>query len=165
MKQLTTTERSLISAFYLIALQYPKQNETFAICEELIKPCFIAASKEIVDSKAARKHKDVPLSNNTVQRRIVDMAKYVEDQVIEGIKKSVYRFFFKEKVRYPVWTCRDPISLILRTRFEILGTRIGSLKHLKKPRVYFAIQLQSTDGSNLAILLCFVQYKAADFEE
>jgi len=48
--------------------------------------------------------------------------------------------FFKENVRYPVWTCRDPISLILgirfslilRTRFSILGTRIGSLKHLKK---------------------------------
>jgi len=31
-----------------------------------------------------------------------------------------------------VWTCRDPISLILGTRFSILGIRIGSLKHLKK---------------------------------
>jgi len=49
--------------------------------------------------------------------------------------------FFKENVRYPVWICRDPISLILGTRFslilrtlfEILGTRIGSLKRLKKP--------------------------------
>jgi len=26
------------------------------------------------------------------------------------------RFFFKENVRYPVWSCRDPISLILGTR-------------------------------------------------
>jgi len=33
--------------------------------------------------------------------------------------------FFKENVRHLVWTCGDPISLIL-------GTRIGSLKHLKK---------------------------------
>jgi len=59
--------------------------------------------------------------------------------------------FFKENVRDPVWICRDPISLILGTRFslslgtgrwiflilgarfEILGTRIGSLKRLKKP--------------------------------
>jgi len=46
--------------------------------------------------------------------------------------------FFKENVRYLVWTCRDPISLILGTRFSlilgtqfsILGTRIESLKHL-----------------------------------
>ena len=30
----------------------------------------------------------------------------------------------KENARYPVWTCRDPISLILETRFSlILGTR------------------------------------------
>jgi len=32
--------------------------------------------------------------------------------------------FFKENVRYPVWTYREPISLILGTRFFlILGTR------------------------------------------
>jgi len=51
--------------------------------------------------------------------------------------------FFRENVWNPVWICRDPISLILGarwwfslilgTRFEILGTRIGSLKHLKTP--------------------------------
>jgi len=28
----------------------------------------------------------------------------------------LYISFFKENVRYPVWTCRDPISLILGTR-------------------------------------------------
>ena len=60
--------------------------------------------------------------------------------------------FFKENVRNPMWTCRDPISLIIgtrfslilgthwyflivRTRFSILGTRIGSLKRLKKPNL------------------------------
>ena len=41
--------------------------------------------------------------------------------------------FFKENIRHPVWTCGDPISLILGTRFSILGTWIGFLKHLKKP--------------------------------
>ena len=40
--------------------------------------------------------------------------------------------FFKENVRYQVWTCRDPIS-------QILGTRIGSLKHLKRnPALMFS---------------------------
>jgi len=27
------------------------------------------------------------------------------------------RVFFKDNVRYPIWICRDPISLILGTRF------------------------------------------------
>jgi len=48
------------------------------------------------------------------------------------------RVFLKENVRYAVWTCRDQVFLILGTRFSlipgtrfsILGTRIGSLKHL-----------------------------------
>jgi len=30
-------------------------------------------------------------------------------------------FFFKENVRYPIWTCRDPISLILGTRFSLIS--------------------------------------------
>jgi len=41
-------------------------------------------------------------------------------------------FFSKGNVRYPVRTCRDPISLIVGTRFSILETQIGSLKHLNK---------------------------------
>jgi len=56
------------------------------------------------------------------------------------------RFFFKENVRYPVWNCRDPISLIpgtrisliLRTQWQfslILGTRIGSVKNALKKLV------------------------------
>jgi len=59
-------------------------------------------------------------------------------------KVSVFPVFFKENVRYPVWTCRDAISLILGTRFSlilgtrfsILGTRFASLKHLKKNLVF-----------------------------
>jgi len=49
-------------------------------------------------------------------------------------KVSNSRVFFKENVRYPVWICRDPISLILGTRFSpILGIRLSlSLKRLKK---------------------------------
>ena len=70
--------------------KYPKQKKTFAIGEEQIKSCIVAASNEILGSKAAQKLQDVPLSNDMVQMRIVDMAKDVEDQVIEEIKKWVY---------------------------------------------------------------------------
>jgi len=33
---------------------------------------------------------------------------------------TIHSFFFKENVRYLVWTCKDPISLVLWTRFFIL---------------------------------------------
>jgi len=51
MKKLTTTKKSLLRSSYLIALQISKTKEPFAIGEELIKPCSVAASKEIFGSK------------------------------------------------------------------------------------------------------------------
>ena len=47
----------------------------------------------------------------------------------QSTKNINYYQFFKENVRYPVWSCRNRISLIL-------GTRIRSRKHLKKPCHY-----------------------------
>jgi len=32
--------------------------------------------------------------------------------------------FFKENVRYLVWICRDPISLILGTRFALNASKL-----------------------------------------
>jgi len=40
----------------------------------------------------------------------------VHHYIVKRINAQVYQFFFKENVRYPVWTCRDPISLILGPR-------------------------------------------------
>ena len=53
---------------------------------------------------------------------------------------ALSRYFSKRNVKWPVWTCRVPISLILETglsmipgtRFSILRTQIGSLKRLNK---------------------------------
>ena len=42
----------------------------------------------------------------------------------ENLLNLIPGFFFKENVRYPVCTCRDPIYLILGARFSLtLGTR------------------------------------------
>jgi len=45
---------------------------------------------------------------------------------------ALSRVFAKGNIRYPIWTCRVPISLILWTRFSILGTQIRYLKRLNK---------------------------------
>jgi len=47
-----------------------------------------AGCNEVLGQSAASKMRDIPLSNDTVERRISDMAEDTETQLIEKIKKS-----------------------------------------------------------------------------
>jgi hypothetical protein len=48
----------------------------------------IAACNEVLGHSAANKMKDIPLSNDRVERRRSDMAEGTETQLIEKINKS-----------------------------------------------------------------------------
>ena len=87
---MTTTDKTLLKSSYLIALQISKTKKPYIIGEDLIKPCTLAAATEVLGSKAAKKLHAIPISNDSVKRRIMDMAVDVEEQVIEQIKKSKY---------------------------------------------------------------------------
>jgi len=43
------------------------------------------------------------------------MLKYLKTRGVRLTPNMIDAVFFKKNVRYPVWTCRDPISLILGT--------------------------------------------------
>ena len=64
---MTTIEKSFLHASYLIFLQIAKTKKLYTIGEELIKPCILFASEQILGPEAARKFESIPLSNNTVQ--------------------------------------------------------------------------------------------------
>ena len=87
---MTTTEKCFLHASYLISLQIAKTRKPYTIGEELIKPCILSAAEEIFGPETARKFKGIPLSNNTVQRRIEDIAMDIEQQVVKEVKKSPY---------------------------------------------------------------------------
>jgi len=71
--QASTTATSLLTASYLILLQIAKRKNPYSIGEELIKPSMIAACNEVLGQSAVSKMKDIPLSNDTVERPISDM--------------------------------------------------------------------------------------------
>ena len=48
-----------------------------------MKPSLIAACNEVLGQSATSKMKDIPLSNDTVERRISDMTEDTETQRIE----------------------------------------------------------------------------------
>jgi hypothetical protein len=60
-------------------------NTISSVGEELIKPSLIAACNEVVGQSAANKMEDIPLSNDTVQRWMADMAENTETRLIVQI--------------------------------------------------------------------------------
>jgi len=92
--QASTTDTSLLTASYLISLQTAICKKPYSIGEELIKPSLIAVCNAVLGQSAASKMKENPLSNDTVERRISDMAEDTETQLTKKIKKS--RLFVKQ---------------------------------------------------------------------
>jgi len=81
--QASTTDTSLLTASYLISLQKAKYKKLYSV-----KSSLNAACNEVLGQSAASKMKDIPLSNDTVERRISDTAEDTEMQFIEKIRKS-----------------------------------------------------------------------------
>ena len=61
--------------------------------------------------EAAQKFDSIPLSNNTVQQRIEDIAMDIEQQVIEEVKKSPY-FAIQLDESTDVSNCAIPLCFV-----------------------------------------------------
>lgn len=71
-----------------MSLLVAKSKKPFTVAEELILPAAVILAETMIYKKAADALKTVPLSNNTVCRRIDDMAVDIVDQVVEKLKLS-----------------------------------------------------------------------------
>ena len=89
-RKITTSEKALLKPSYLFALQIGKSKKPYTIGEDLIKPCMLAAAEQVLGSEAVSKLQAIPISNDRVKRRIIDMAVDIEEQVIEQVMKSKY---------------------------------------------------------------------------
>lgn len=90
MKKMTTEDKSLLKASYLVALQIAKNKKAYTIGEDLIKPCMLQVCEEVLGNQAVKKLKEIPMSANTIKRRIEEMAEDIENQVIIMVKNSPF---------------------------------------------------------------------------
>jgi len=90
MRSFTTINERALEASYYVSLRIAKTGNPHTIGEKLILP----AAKDIVsllfDEKTASKLDCVPLSNNTVHRRVHEMADSVKHSLIKNVKESQY---------------------------------------------------------------------------
>jgi len=117
------TDTSLLTASYLISLQIAKSKKPYSTGEELNKPSLIAACNEVLDQSAASKMKDIPLSKDTVERRISDIAEDTETHIIEKIFKKLKLFALQLDESIDI-----PNNRILLTYVRYIGRDESAMK-------------------------------------
>lgn len=73
-------------ASYKVAYRIGQSKKPHTIAEELILPCAIDMVSTIIDDATAQKLRAIPLSDNTVARRISDISEDMKEQLVEKIK-------------------------------------------------------------------------------
>lgn len=76
-----TFNEKATEASYLVSYRIAQAGEAHNIAENLIKPCVLDITKCMLDEKSAKHLSTVPLSNDTVSRRIHDLASYVKQEL------------------------------------------------------------------------------------
>ncbi|KAG6932310.1 zinc finger BED-type containing 5 [Chelydra serpentina] len=79
-----------LEASYSVAYLIAKSGAAEMIGETLVKPAAKVMVQVMIGDKASKAIDCVPLSNNTVHRRITDMAENVKRQLLSRVQKSCY---------------------------------------------------------------------------
>ena len=66
--------RSIVEASYAVSFIIAMQYKPYTIGETLIKPCASKMARIVLGEESEMKLQQIPLSNNTVQRRIVELS-------------------------------------------------------------------------------------------
>ncbi len=74
------------SASYAVSLLLAKAKKPFSLAEELIIPAVAVLAETLGDKTAADKIKTVPLSNDTVSRRIDKMRTDIVEQLVDKLR-------------------------------------------------------------------------------
>ena len=73
-------------ASYKVAYRVAQCKKLHTIAEELILPATIDMVSTMIDEATASKLKAIPLSDNTIARRIYDISKDIEEQLNDKIR-------------------------------------------------------------------------------
>ncbi|KAG6930544.1 zinc finger BED-type containing 5 [Chelydra serpentina] len=79
-----------LKASYSVAYLIAKSGAAEVIGETLVKPAAKVMVQVMIGDKASKAIDCVPLSNNTIHRRITDMAKNIKQQLLSRVQKSHY---------------------------------------------------------------------------
>lgn len=71
-----------------LAYKIGRAGEGHTIGERLIKPCLLETAKCLWNERHVKQVEAIPLSNNTIRRRIEDVSSWIESQVCDELRSS-----------------------------------------------------------------------------
>ncbi|CAM5165497.1 unnamed protein product [Natator depressus] len=83
---LNQASAKVVEASYHLSLLITKAKKAHIIGEALVKPCLLKAADIVLGAESKKKISEISLSDNSVKRRIDDMAKDLKLQVVEAVK-------------------------------------------------------------------------------
>lgn len=87
--KIATINSASLKVSFEVALRIAKAKKPHNIAEELILPCAVDMVKAVVGESYVSKLRSIPLSNNTISRRISLMSEDVNEQLIDMLKSSM----------------------------------------------------------------------------
>ena len=84
----STTSAKALEASFEVSLLIAQAKKPFSIAEDLLLPAVVKLAEIMLDTTAAEKLKTVPLSNDTVCRRIDAMGTDIVEQVVGKLSDS-----------------------------------------------------------------------------
>ena len=130
-------------ASYKVAYRVAQCKKLHTIAEELILPATIDMVSTMIDEATASKLKAIPLSDNTIARRIYDISKDIEEQLNDKIRAkhfalqmdeatdsnkdclliaSINRFIDGEDLREDLLFCKRVTTRATTELFKIIDT-------------------------------------------
>lgn len=79
-----------LKASYLVAQRVARAKKPHTIAENLILPAALDMCEVLLGKDSCAKLKTIPLSNNTISRRISDMSDDIATQLIERLRNAYY---------------------------------------------------------------------------
>ena len=92
----TSVNQRALLASYKVAYQIAQCKKPHSIAEELILPAALDMVSVMLDDASAAKIKTIPLSNDTVARRINNIANDLKEQLVDKLKDKRFALQFDE---------------------------------------------------------------------
>ena len=87
---MNTANAKTLKPSYLVSEILAKFGATQIYGEKIIKPAMLACASELLGKDAASALSKISFSNDTIARREDEMASFVEDKIVEILRKTKF---------------------------------------------------------------------------